>query len=388
MYWGRKPFMGLSSAFVNVKKGDIVLDPLCGSGSPAVAALMKGARVIAADLNPMAVFMTRVLVRPISIPALEAAFEDVKERVAHAILGEYEVKCPRCRKTAQIEYVLWEGKADDAKPIKARVECDNCRYSDLKTLTPTVAKRQVLAAKMRPRRWYPKSRIHSSRKPPVIHHYELFTGRNLSMLAELLHAINQTSTDNCRDALLYVFTALLYSCSNMQMFSEKEPSSSRGWTAKRYYVPPKRKEKNVWKTFETRFKSLLNCKKLLNREIPWVRVTDSPKEFFSKGYEALAYRADSSDAIRSHGKHVQHVFLDPPYNDDIDYLGFSEFWGSWLRMKFDFRAEWHPRELKAEGLEKLLPLHVPGKICSGVIETSVESKEEKELRSYLRVIAH
>src|SRR3989337_82706 len=89
LYWGRKPLGGLlnilESKEVKIKEDDIVLDPFCGGGNAAIASLIKGARVIASDLNPMGVFLTKVLVRPIGIPTLIREFENVKHMVSQKI---------------------------------------------------------------------------------------------------------------------------------------------------------------------------------------------------------------------------------------------------------------------------------------------------------------
>lgn len=357
MYWGRKPISGLMNIFEEIKVGDIVLDPFCGGGNPAIAALMKGARVIAGDLNPMAVFLTKVLIKPINIATLKSTFEDVAASVSHNILDKYEIRCPKCKQTAIIKSLVWSNiKNNKSMPENAQIECGCCQQVFFIKLSSAEAKRQEELSQMTPIFWFPQNKINSERKPPVEYQHELFTGRNLSMLAELLHAIKKVPSENMRDALLYVFTAMLYSCSSMQMFSKIEPSSTRGWTALRFYVPPKRKEVNVWQAFERRFNNFRTCKRELeqNNFLSSARITDSIEEFSGKNYEALSYKADAFDLISQVGKKASLVFLDPPYIDDIDYFGFSEFWGAWLGMHFDFDKEWHPRRTKAELLKKLL----------------------------------
>src|SRR5208283_3007796 len=358
MYWGRKPITDLVNIFDAIKDGDIVLDPFCGGGNPAIAALIKGGRVIAGDLNPMAVFLTKVLIKPVNLATLKSAFNDVAVSVSHNILEKYEIRCPICKQTAIIKSLLWSNK-NSKKNISenAQIEFIRClpqvlvaKFSSAETI------RQQELLQMTPTFWFPRNTINSTRKPPVKHHYELFTGRNLSMLAELLHAIHKVPSENMRDALLYVFTAMLYSCSSMQMFSEKDPSSLRGWTALRFYIPPKRKEVNVWQAFERRFYKFAECKGELNHLLRSVRVTDSTKDFYKNRYEALIINADVFDLIHRLGNQSNMVFLDPPYIDDIDYFGFSEFWGSWLQMHFNFDKEWHPRRNKADILNKLLKL--------------------------------
>ena len=71
-YWGRKPIAGIMQnlSAIGVREGDLVVDPFCGGGTPAIAMLLHGARVIAGDLNPMAVFLTKTIVRPLEIASL------------------------------------------------------------------------------------------------------------------------------------------------------------------------------------------------------------------------------------------------------------------------------------------------------------------------------
>jgi dihydroorotate dehydrogenase electron transfer subunit len=358
MYWGRKPINDLVHIFEELKSGDIVLDPFCGGGNPALAALINGGRVIAGDLNPMAVFLTNVLIRPINLNELRGDFENIANKVSGKINQKYAINCPDCRKLATIDYLVWttDKSKNECWPEAVYLDCKTCgkRY---KKLSASDVKRQIAAASIKPQYWFPKNVIHSVRNSPVKHFYELFTRRNLSMLSELHHAIKQVSSQNSRDALFYIFTAMLYSCSNMQMFSEKEPSSSRGWQALRFYVPPKRKEVNVWHAFERRFGGFISCKRELNGSLqrrPSIQITDSLAKFNAIGCDVLIDRSDAFDLIRRVGKRANFVFMDPPYVDDIDYFGFSEFWGAWLQMHFDFDREWQPRRAKAKLLKKLL----------------------------------
>jgi len=111
MYWGRKPLAGLHEALEDLQKGDTVLDPLCGGGTVEVETLRRGARVIASDLNPVATFLTTVLIRPINIAKLLAAFYQVKSKVKSKILERYSILCPKCHKQAYIDYIVWQNKS-------------------------------------------------------------------------------------------------------------------------------------------------------------------------------------------------------------------------------------------------------------------------------------
>jgi len=356
-YWGRKPLGELLDIFEGIGKGEIVLDPFCGGGTPVIAALMSGARVIAGDLNPMATFLTRVSIRPISIPALLNAFDDVKSKVASRILDTYRTRCPNCGAKTYFRELIWRGSGSGSEPYAGKISCHECGRCELAMLSRAEVKKQREESEMVPSSWFPRTRIRKGARRTVVgHYYELFSGRNLAMLSILNEAIDAVPADNCKDALRYVFTAMLYRCSNMQMFSNHDPSSSRGWTALRFYVPPVRKEANVWHAFQSRFETFLACREELNARLPSVRVAGAEGEFFHKGFDALVCTVDAETLIRAYGKHAQHVFLDPPYRDDIDYLAFSEFWGCWPRMKFDWQRDWRLPSSKSRNLHELLML--------------------------------
>ncbi len=380
MYWGRKPIAGVRDALGDLGPGQVLFDPFCGGGSAAIVALRNGARVIASDLNPMAVFLTQVLLRPINLRNLRAAFDFVRDHVAEEILTEYSIKCPTCRGNAVIEDIIWQRNYRIEAPVEAKILCKKCDIKDHKALCEDEAKAQVSREIAKTQYWYQRPRIRAYRKPLVKYHYQLFSGRNLRSLAELLNTISKIEDVHCRDALKYVFTAMLYSCSKMQMYTKTNPRSSRGWYACRYYLPPMWKEKNVWLTFEDRFRTFLASKDCLNRLLPHIRVTTDPNKFLSENIDALVLLRDAFNPLRSLSQLVTHVFLDPPYNDDIEYFAFSELWGSWLKMNFDYKHEWKARELKAEGLQKILSVIHENTREDCSIALAFEPKEEAKWR--------
>jgi len=357
LYWGRKPRNGLFEVLRDLRPGDVFLDPFCGGGTSIIAALNRGARVIASDINPMAVFLSKVLIQPISVFALKEAFESIRDDVADSILENYTIPCPKCRKEISFDYLKWNGRNQEEIPEAVKVNCMYCGLNELTPLTGDEINRQLQLAAIRPKFWFPQNPIRSQRKIKVEFFHELFTGRNLTSLAQLYHGIDRISSVTCKEALEYVFTAMLYSCSSLQIFSAQAPSSSRGWAGRRFYLPPERKENNVWQAFEARFKSVLRCKKKTNSILPFVRISSCLREFEDSDDTAYIYEADFLKFPFSKQLHVSHIFLDPPYIHDIDYIGFSEFWGSWLDMDFDIQSAWHPGIITVEdNAERLLKL--------------------------------
>lgn len=348
MYWGRKSFHGLERILEDLKPGQILLDPFCGAGTSIITALAKGARVIGSDLNPMAIFLSKVLIQPVSLFSLERTFETIRKTIASNVLDRYTINCPGCKRKIFFDYLQWNKKNSRDVPEAVKLSCTNCGISGLYPLTEKEVHRQFDLSKAKPQFWFPRKTIRARRKTHVRHFHELFTGRNLSALSELFDAITKISSTRSRQTLQYTFTAMLYSCSQMQMFSRKSPSSSRGWTAPRFYLPPARMEKNVWKTFEVRFKNTLNCKAKLNSLLGALSLADSLEQFETSSSNLYFEQADCMSLPFPKRLEVNHVFVDPPYNDDVDYLGFSEFWGSWLGMKFPIEASWRPGMLSIE----------------------------------------
>jgi len=357
LYWGRKPTSGLSRALEGLRPGDIFLDPFCGGGSAIITALGQGARVIASDLNPMAVFLSEVLIQPISVFALKEAFESIRNEAADNIIERYTMHCPSCRKEIVFGHLKWNSQNGEEIPEAVKVNCKYCGLKDLRLLSKNEINRQSQLSAIQPKLWFPKDPIRSHRKTKVQLFYELFTGRNLTSLSEIWHAIDKISSVRCKEIMQYVFTAMLYSCSSMQMFSKKDPSSSRGWTAPRFYLPSIRQEKNVWKAFENRFKTVLKAKEKINPICKFVRISDSMEKFEDSDDNVFIYEAGFSEFSFPKNLDVNHVFLDPPYNDDIDYMGFSEFWTCWLGMDSDIESGWHPGTIPIEeNAERLLGL--------------------------------
>jgi len=116
-YWSKKPHGAIREYIRHyTQPGDLVLDPFCGSGSTALAALMEGRKVIAIDRSPAATFITKNYCTPVDVEALQAAFAELQAKVKPEIDWLYETRCDRCG-----------GKATTAYTVYSQVfRCDRC----------------------------------------------------------------------------------------------------------------------------------------------------------------------------------------------------------------------------------------------------------------------
>jgi len=149
---GKKPHDAIRQYIRHyTKPGDLVLDPFCGSGGTALAALMEGCKAIAIDRSPAATFITKNYCTPVDVDELQAAFEELKKKMKPEIDWLYETRCDRCGGKATTGYTVYsqvfqcprcmekvalfdcievEGRTQKGKPKKIRV-CPNCMKRDI-----------------------------------------------------------------------------------------------------------------------------------------------------------------------------------------------------------------------------------------------------------------
>ena len=90
-------------------------------------------------------------------------------------------------------------------------------------------------------------------------------------------------------------------------------------------VPKIHTEKNVFESFELRFKKILNAKEEI---MPLLSGSD---------YKLFTKSSENLDFIESHS--IDYIFTDPPYGESVAYFGLSMFWNSWIFKDVDYENE-------------------------------------------------
>ncbi len=107
-YWSKKPHDAIRQYIRHyTQPGDLVLDPFCGSGGTALAALMEGRAAIAIDLSPAATFITKNYCTPVDVDKLQRAFEELQAKVKPEMDWLYETRCDRCDGRATTGYTVY-----------------------------------------------------------------------------------------------------------------------------------------------------------------------------------------------------------------------------------------------------------------------------------------
>jgi len=128
------------------KPGDIILDPFCGSGGTALAALIEDRKAVAIDRSPAAAFIAKCYCTPVDSAQVQREFEKIERKVRAELDWLYETRCDRCDGKATTAYVVFsqvfqcsrclqktslfdcteaEGTTRAGKPKKITV-CPNC----------------------------------------------------------------------------------------------------------------------------------------------------------------------------------------------------------------------------------------------------------------------
>jgi DNA modification methylase len=161
-YWSKKPHDAIREYIRHyTKPGDLVLDPFCGSGGTALAALMEGRKAIAIDRSPAATFITKNYCTPVDLHELQKAFEELQRKVKPEIDWLYETHCDRCGGKATTSYTVYsqvfqcprclekiaiydcvemEGKTTKGKPKTINV-CPHCHKRGMKEEISTSGKK-------------------------------------------------------------------------------------------------------------------------------------------------------------------------------------------------------------------------------------------------------
>ena len=326
-YWARRPwkvFRELITRFT--KPRAIILDPFAGGGVTLVEGLIARRKVIAVDLNPLAVKIMRHEVRPLDIKLYREAVKELSEAVEPLASKLYAVRCPRCGANA---VAVWtEYSSTDNKPLRAYYECPVCGAKGEKVLEPGDLPEPPELPPFERVAIPPGDKTSDLLRRGIKYFDQLFTKRNLYMILELKRMIEGLAGKYGEDVesfLLFTLSSTLKWASKM---SHLRGSVIEGWAIHAYWIYPKYLEINVWRQFLNRVEAVLRGKAYSNEHIgSYAREARSFKELLGdKTY--MIIQADSRRLPLPDGS-VDAVITDPPYGDNVNYAELSDYF-LWL----------------------------------------------------------
>jgi 16S rRNA G966 N2-methylase RsmD len=326
-YWARKPDNVVREYIEHyTKEGETVLDPFCGSGVTVIEALRTNRKAIGVDLDPVSVFITRMTGMYLDIDKFQRAFDELELNIKEKVLELYETTCPECKKSAQIEYIIFSG----SEAVKVRFECSHCGAKGDKPFTQADKKHSEIIEKMKIPHWYPdkeliwntRVNVHAGMKVS-----DLFSKRNLIALSIIYHAIKKIPDENIRNAMRFAFSSALPQASKLLVYT---PGQGPGWKIRGFWVPKQRYEMNVWHFFENRYHKILKGKDESNKLVG---------TNFKENETVWLYNKSATDMSVIPADSVDYIFTDPPYGDSVPYLELNYMWGLWLEFEPEFGDE-------------------------------------------------
>jgi DNA modification methylase len=394
-YWSKKPHDAIQQYIRHyTKPGDLVLDPFCGSGGTALAALMEGRAAIAIDLSPAATFITKNYCTPMDVDELQTVFEELKAKVKTEMDWLYETRCDRCDGQATTAYTVYsyvfqcprcltklplfdcpEVPAHTAAGKEKSIHiCPLClkkgHEEEIKTSSQRFDPIPVLVSYLCDEGCKPQrgERRHNDPDPKKKMYFEKY---DLVKIAEI----------NGKNIPHWFPPHRM-----MNVESETEPWGDkwRAGTSNFRTVAGLFTTRNLWalalmkhKNTESEFKDLFNftltgaslhCSKMAAHKeagggfmmgtyyIPQIFKERNVMNTFSRKFEeniqgfgisrvqetGILISTQSATKMAQIGNDVvDHIFTDPPYADKIQYGELNFVWEAWL----DFDTHWHDQEV-------------------------------------------
>jgi len=338
-YWGKKPAEPIAYLISHLcPKNGLVIDPFLGSGVSAIEALRLGRRVVGIDLNPAAVRLTGMLVKPPSKKSVETSFSKIKETVKDAIDSTY-----RTTSGSPATHYIWQGETMEQVwrtngSVRKRIQ-DAPDNHDLEMAGKLA---DYKSSRLRRPRFFSNSRINSK---ACFDLGSIFTGRALHNIDLLMEAIRGLPLSS-REPMLLSLTAALGQMSRM-VFTITGRGKTNGTKSEKievgswvigFWKPDVHFEVNVWNCFERRVKKLIKA------------LAESPAFIESRLGTISDVCVGAVDGAIVNGNCITElesvpdntadlIITDPPHGDRIPYLELSELWNVILDEQPLFEAE-------------------------------------------------
>lgn len=379
-YWSKKPHDAIRQYIRHyTEPGDLVLDPFCGSGGTALAALMEGRKAIAIDRSPAATFITAASVRLFTCsdfsaacrrlaanvsPRIKDRFSAGKRGFVRSVVYTEQFRCSKC--FVPVPFILAE--AGDKRQFrgrsKAKEQCPKCgtaintNKDDRTGFVPAelhvsdellgrrsqridvlsdkgvadqfpVAPRNApshlrtpLEGNIQPRLWK------NLRKAGAVHAADLFSDANLSTLLLIESEIDALPeiSDSARHLLHLAVHAILYNCT--RMYRHRTHTAGGGGFSGTYYIPHLSKCINPWPAF------LDKCREI-ERAIAETETTKTNLACSS----VIVSNESATDLAQIASGSIDYIFTDPPYGGTYHYGALNFLWEAWRSCDLSWRRQ-------------------------------------------------
>ena len=314
-------------------RGDVIFDPFLGSGVTTLEAIKTDLSrcAIGCDINDMPIFISKILLSINSTPKIKNVLDNFTKKL-DALNCYYETICPKCKSTGIISKVIFDkpertGSKITIKTINYSCACskkgiklaDENDYAKLTTLQPlkNISDTDLLY----------NSKIAVTENDNITN---IFTGRNLSVLDEILSLISKYDTEY-QDILKYILMSILHLCK----ITDKHSNSQWPlWIPRIDCV-----EKNIVDIYTKKIKKFYSV-------IPFMKENYSNSQIV-KSYNMLSpgkcfLMKKGSQLITEQdipNNSIDLIITDPPYLEQVLYSEYMQLYKPFLNLDFNLDDE-------------------------------------------------
>lgn len=361
-YPGRKPWYVVRKYIEKYSRAnEIVLEPFSGSGVVPCEALIVKRKVIALDIDPLAVFISKMTsTSPVNLTKLQQSFAKIKQSAKNTIYNLYLLNdnCNSCSSQLIMSSV---SRMPDTQEVYIKAFCAKCNASHEQStnlqIWENIADRSIPY-------WYPKDiELPNGIRGNIHYLHELYTTRNLKALSILWRFINLVKDEIYRDLLKLCFSANLSKASSINI----PKITGKGWTASdydAYNIADNFIEFNVWDGFANKFQQCLEAKAQTNQLVGDFNASAS---ILNSSSENLASIADSS---------IDYVLTDPPYAETVKYNERNFVRNTWLRFEIRHAQQEYSTMIR-QVLREINRVLKPGKHLSVLLKATSQEFRDK-----------
>ena len=352
-YWGKKPH-NIWRDYIEryTPSNGVFLDPFAGSATSVLEACAINRRAIGFDLNPLTSFFIEVLTSNFDLPAFQQATNKIVNEIkCDAIYQKFYKTHSRngfCDAIAQ--HFKWEeGKIYQI----GLIDINDDHTTEKKYIVEPTKEEQNLAKEMlllnipfeHPNKPFPDSPSFNAsfiQKLGGNNFSNLWTKRNLYILALIFKKINEISDPILKNQVLFGFIQTIHLTSKMCVPRGENANRpfSTSWGRSAYLASARSMEMNPILVFESScfgkqsVESALNSAKDYFKHQPLLKKTSySYKRKNDCSYD-IKYGVVDINSLDQYipDKSIDFVMTDPPYGGLVQYLDLSYIWLSWLEI--------------------------------------------------------
>jgi hypothetical protein len=336
----KKPWNIVASCIAAFSKpGEVVVDPFVGCGITAGEALRLKRRIIATDLCPLSVFITRMTVTPYTSQELGNYDRAVSALIANLwnrVDWAYQTTCKSCGANATALEFAYDSLNDQEDPRQrewslnqVRFRCKkNPKHEDWKKAEKSDRDLLEKVNHEKPSHIVPQTRFLTNTRINIYDGMtvsDIFTPRASLVLSEIRYAIFNLKSEKTRELAKFALSCTLHLA---------RMSHSRRANFQNFFIPKRdMRELNVLAEFSTKSSEASAGKLKMSEALSSSKVTTSVEKVLSGEATAFVGQWDATklgDLVPESSVHYVHT--DPPYVDQVPYLEVSLPYVSWLQL--------------------------------------------------------